>query len=311
MKSVVPYTFRTSAIVDGESVNGNLRRQAADVNRNLSARYTYCPPIIIPFDGVTDVLSTQLRTVLFNRPTSVNPIEIVRVEFFVYAATGVTWTLSANELGGTLTPGWQSITLATAGVTTEAYAVSTMVIPVSTFGVQFQVAGSTAGTITRGWIVLHCRADRGVQGAAPNHAGYTPTLVDAASSSAGSVLDTQLTALATAVTNDATNVTDLRCQCFLARNFTTTQSWNLPSGAGMTGVSFNSNITSAGATGYTTAGTISAVVQTGSGTSTNNLLAGTVSNTTDDPLTTASDVTITMGTVVGTVSLGYIFVWWG
>ena len=201
MKSVVPHTFRTSAIVDGETINGNLRRQASDVARNLDARYTYIPPIIVPFDGVTNALTTQLRTVLFNRPSSTNPIEIVRVEFFVYAASGVTWTLSANQLGGALTPPWGSITLATAGLTTEAYAVSTTVIPVSTFGVQFEVSGSAAGAITRGWIVLHCRADRGVQGAAPNHSSYTPTYVDAASSSAGSVLDTQLTALATAVTN--------------------------------------------------------------------------------------------------------------
>ena len=310
MKSVVPHTFRTSAIVDGETINGNLRRQASDVARNLDARYTYIPPIIVPFDGVTNALTTQLRTVLFNRPSSTNPIEIVRVEFFVYAASGVTWTLSANQLGGALTPPWGSITLATAGLTTEAYAVSTTVIPVSTFGVQFEVSGSAAGAITRGWIVLHCRADRGVQGAAPNHSSYTPTYVDAASSSAGSVLDTQLTALATAVTNDATNVLDLRCQCFLARNFTTTQMWNLPSGAGMTGLGFNGNITSAAATSFTTAGTISAVLATGTGTTANVTITGTVSNTVDAPLTTASDVTITMGTVAGTVSLGYIFVWW-
>jgi hypothetical protein len=86
--------------------------------------------------------------------------------------------------------------------------------------------------------------------------------------------------------------------------------WNLPSGAGMTGLAFNGNITSAAATSFTTAGTISAVLATGTGTSANVTITGTVSDTIDSPLATASDVTITMGTVAGTVSLGYIFVWW-
>ena len=72
MKSVVPHTFRTSAIVDGETINGNLRRQASDVARNLDARYTYMPPIIVPFDGVTNALTTLFLRVRGNIPAKLD-----------------------------------------------------------------------------------------------------------------------------------------------------------------------------------------------------------------------------------------------
>lgn len=304
MKALAPYTFRTGAIVDGEYVNGNLKRGAKDINRNLSRRYTYCPPIVIPMDGVTDALGSVLRSIKFDRPVSTNPIEIIKVEFYVYAASGVTWTLSCTDTS------WSSISLATAGATTEARAQSSTVIAVPNGGVTFTVAGSAAGTITRGWIVLHCRADRGVQGSSPNHAGYTPTLVDATSSSAGSLLDTELTALAAAVTNDSTNNKDLRCQAFVARNFTATQSWNLPSGAGMSGLAYRAYIAATAADAYTTSGSVTGATLTGTGTT--NLVETTnnVTSTSDDPLTTASDFTLTLGTVLGTVELAYVLVWW-
>ena len=69
----------------------------------------------------------------------------------------------------------------------------------------------------------------------------------------------------------------------------------------MTGLGFNGNITSAAATSFTTAGTISAVLATGTGTTANVTITGTVSNTVDAPLTTASDVTITIAVSAGSV----------
>jgi hypothetical protein len=304
MKALTPYTFRTGAIVSDDLVNGNLRRSADDVNRNLEKRYTYCPPIVVPLDGITDVMTAAQRTIRFDRPTANNPVEIVRVELYVYSAAAVVWTLSQA------TTTWSSITLTTAGATTEAYAVSTTPIAVPNGGVDFVLSGASASTLTRAWLVIHCRADRGVQGASPNHAGYSPTFVDSSSSTAGSVLDTQLTALATAVTNDATNDKDLRCACFVARSFSTSQTWNLPSGAGMTGLAWRGYIVATIADAVTTGGSLSAATLTG--TNTTNIVAatGTVTSTSDDPLTTASDFTATLTGVAGTVELAYFFVWW-
>lgn len=304
MKALTPYTFRTGAIVDELNVNGNLRRLADDVNRNLSRRYTYSPPIVVPLDGIANTDTAAQRMVRFDRPTADNPVEVVRVELFVYAASGVTWTLSCSDTS------WNPITVATAGATVEATAESTTVLAIPDGGVDFTVSASGAGTLTRAWMVLHVRCDRGVQGATPNHAGYSPTFVSAATSTAGSTLDTQLTVLAAAVTNDANNAQDLRCQCFVARNFSTSQSWNLPSGAGQTGLAWRGYIVATAADAFTTGGTLSAATLTGTGTS--NIVAGsgTVTSTSDDPTTTGSDITVTLSSVSGTVETAILFVWW-
>jgi len=304
VKALTPYTFRSGAIVDELNVNGNLRRLADDVNRNLSRRYTYSPPIIVPLDGIANTDTAAQRTVRFDRPTANNPVELVRVELHIYAASGVTWTLSCSDTS------WSPITAATAGATTEVTAESTTVLAIPNGGVDFTISGSAAGTLTRAWLVLHVRCDRGVQGAAPNHAGYSPTLVSAATSSAGSILDTELTALAAAVTNDATNASDLRCQCFVARNFSTSQSWNLPSGAGQTGLAWRGYIVATAADAATTGGTLSTATLTGTGTSNIVAASGTVTSTSDDPLTTGSDITVTLTGVSGTVETVILFVWW-
>lgn len=304
-----PYTFRTDGIVDDNLVNGNLRAGADYVNDNLSRRYTNAPPIIVPLDGVTDTMTTALRTIRFARPTANNPVEVVRVEFYCYAASGVTWTLSASGTG----VAWDSITLDTAGATTEAYAVSTTPIAVPTGnGVDFVVSGSAAGTLTRAWLVLHVRCDRGVQGASPSFAPYTPTYVDSsvAAASMASSLDTQLTALAAAVTRDANAQSDLRCQCFVARNFSALQEWNMPSGAGMTGLGYNAYIVATAADEYQPDASLSGPALVATGTSNIVASTGTVASTNDDPTDTADDVLVQFGTITGTVELGYIFVWW-
>lgn len=304
MKALTPYTFRNTAIVDELAVNGNLRRAADDVNRNLSRRYTYSPPIVVPLDGIANTDTAAQRTVRFDRPTANNPVELVRVELHVYAATGVTWTVTCSD--GT----WLPISVATAGATTEVQTESRTVLAIPNGGVDFVVSASGASTLTRAWLVLHIRSDRGVQGAAPSHVGFSPTFVDAATSTAGSVLDTQLTALATAVTNDATNALDLRCQCFVARNFSTTQTWSLPSGAGQTGLAWRGYIVATAADAFTTGGSLSASTLTGTGTG--NIVAGsgTVASTSDDPTNTASDIAITLSSISGTVETAILFVWW-
>lgn len=304
MKAITPYTLRSGAIVDGEGVNDNLRTSARNVGRNLSRRYTHAPAVIIPLDTVTDALTSALRSIVFDRPTANNPVEIEGVELVIYATAGVTWTLSVS--GAT----WSSITLDTAGTTTEAKAVSDQAIAVPNGGVTFTVSASGASTIARGWIALYLRNDRGVQGVAPNHAGYTPTFVDATTSSAGSVLDTQLTALAAAVTNDATNSADLRCACFLARNLTVDQSWNLPSGAGFTGLTWRGYIVATAADQFDVGGSLSGATLTGTGTSNIVSATDTVTSTADAPTTAASDFSIDFTGIVGPVELAYVFVWW-
>lgn len=303
MKALTPYIFGTGNIVDEEAVNGNLRRAAADVARNLSRRYTRMPAIIVPLDGVVDTDTAALRSIVFDRPTADNPVEIIKVELFIYAATGVTWTLSVS--GAT----WESLSVDTAGASSEAYAVSAQPIAVPNGGVTFTLSGSAAGTITRGWMVLHCRADRGVQGASPDHSGYEPSYVNADTSSAGSVLDAELEALADAVARDGANDVDLRCACVLARNFSTSKEWRFPSGGGADGLAWRGYLVAGAGDEVAIGGTLDSgnIVATGTG----DIVAGTglVDPTADDPTDTADDITVTLSPT-GTVELAYAFIWW-
>ena len=309
MKSLTPNTFRTGGIVDDERVNGNLRRAADDVNRNLDKRYTYCPPIVVPLDGMANTDGAGVRTIRFARPAqnADRPIEIVRVEIYIYSAGGANWTVTQSQTT------WASLVVATAGSTTEAYAVSTTPIAVPTgTGVDFVFSADAASTLTRAWMVIHCRADRGVQGAAANHAGYSPTFVDSSTSTAGATLDAQLTALAAAVTRDTANANDLRCVCLARRNFTTTglSIWNLPSGAGFTGLGYNAVISATNLDAVTLSGSLGTPTITGTGTANIVTSTGTPTSTSDDPLTTASDFVVGMSSVSGTIESFYIFVWW-
>lgn len=307
MKALVPNLFRTGGIVDGEDVNDNLRAIADDVNRNLSRRYTYCT-VAIPLDGMTNAMTAAERTINFNPPVNgggfARTVSVVETKLSIYATAGVTWTLSGTSLTN-------SISLTTAGATTEATAVSSQVMEAnSSSAFSFTLAGSAASTIARGTLYLTIRSDRFAQ-PSTDATPYTPTYVDASSSSAGSVLDTQLTAAATAVTNDAAAAEDLRCECFLARNFSTDQVWTMPSGAGRT---------AAGVRGYIVATAADAVdvkdqggtlfSLTGTGTSNTVSGSGTQANRSDGPTSTANDTVVTISPTVGTIELCYVFFWW-
>jgi hypothetical protein len=151
-----------------------------------------------------------------------------------------------------------------------------------------------------------------VQGAAVNHAGYTPAFVDSATSTAGATLDAELTALAAAVTRDTTNALDLRCVCLMARGnaATSTNFWNLPSGAGQTGLAYNAAIVSTNLDFVTLSGSLGTPTITGTGTANIVTSTGNVTSTTDDPTVTASDFVVGFSAVSGSIELLYIFVWW-
>lgn len=305
MKALVPNTFRTGTIVDGEDVNDNLRAIADDVNRNLSRRYTYCT-VPIALDGVTDALSAALRSIRFATPSS-RKTTIVGVKLSIYATAGVTWTLTCSLSSHT----FNSIALTTAGATTEATAISTQNLEVASgTPATFTLAGSAASTIARGTLYLTLRSDRFSQ-PSTTATPYSPTFVDASSSSAGSVLDTQLTAAATAVTNDAAAAEDLRCECFIARNFSASQIWTMPSGAGRTAAGVIGSIVATAADAADIkdqGGTLFSLTGTGTSNTVNG--TGTQASRSDDPTDTTDDTVVTISPTSGTIELLYTFFWW-
>lgn len=315
MKSIVPYTFRTGGIVDMESVNGNLRQMAQDVNRNLSRRYTYWQ-MVAPIAGMLSSDTEELRSFYFHSTLNIN-MSLVSVEAVIYAATGATWTV--NITNGAFS---DSFTVATAGTTTKAsgalsrvFSMETAVFvskpawsPSGQTGIYITLSSSVASTIVSGYLVLHWRCDRGNGG---DHSGYTPTLLQSTTSSAGSILDTQLTAFENAVLRDTNNNRDIRVELFVGRNFSSALTWAVPNGGGRTALFGRPFVVCT--SGRSCNFAITAANQNVAGIGTTSIVSGTSilqNNGTDNPISAGSDTTVTFTPSGGTVELAYCTVIW-
>ena len=310
MKAVMPYTFRTGGIVDAEAINGNLRAGAGDVGRNLSRRYTYSQ-CVVPISGIANTSTVDQRTIFHRNPLAT----LVAVEAVIYSASGATWTIDISN-GSTS----DSFTVATAGATTKSSGglsrmfsvsqggsfVSALWSPSIVSGNQFVLSCPTASTITHGYLVLHYRGDR-ANGA--DHSGYTPSLVQATTSSAGSVLDTQLNNLAAAVTRDTNNAADFRIECFVARNFSTVQTWAVPNGADRSQPAANIYVLGAAGRSVTFFDTSASksVAANGTGLVFDTLVA---TSAVDDPTNSANDTVVTFTPVGGSIDLACMFLIW-
>jgi hypothetical protein len=217
-----PHRLVTGDQLDLERVNDNLEKLASDLNRSMDLRYTYSTSIV-PLGGLTNASAEAARTFRLRRPFAAMRYEVVGVELVVYSTAGATWTLSCSETA------WPSITLATAGATTEARAVSPSRVQVAASnGIDFIVSSTDTSTITAGYLVAHFRADRGSQG--DTYTRYTPTLLNAASSTAGTTLDTELNAYEDSVDFNTAADSDLRIETFCVRGVNTSQTWRFPGG---------------------------------------------------------------------------------
>lgn len=302
---MVPHRFVDASNLDMEKVNDDLEAIARDVNRNLSRRYTYSS-LTFDISGLTDASATALRTCTVGDPDAGGGITVVGVELVIYTATAVTWTVTCSDTT------WPSLTLATtASATTESLAESNSTVQIGA-ATTFIISASGASTITNGYLVLHLRCDRGNQGAA--HTAFAPTLVDSSTSTAGSVLDTQLTNAATSVAADTANNKDLRCECFVVRGLAAGASvvWRLPSGArrkaahalifAVADVTETVTFDIDGQSNSLVGGGVAAIVSDNIDTS------GTAA---DAPMTAASDTIVTISDAgAATALLAYCLVFW-
>jgi hypothetical protein len=311
MKAVVPHRWFTGDVLSGSDVNENLRAIARDIKRSQDRRYTYCS-VVIPIDGVADTDTAAERTVPVPHAvfSGAYPVDVVGVELSVYATAGATWTATVtDENSRTL-----AIDVATAGATTEAYDATNVPLQLSTSDeLQFVLSASAASTITRGTLTVHLRCDRHQQNGG-TLTTYTPGLVNASSSTAGSVLDTELTNSQLAVTSDETNTSEMRCVCFMANDLTAAQTWRLPSGAGTTVLNATMYVVgvAARAVDMLVSQTPGSTTLTVTATGTSNLVDGssTIARTSnDDPTDTADDVVVTLTPTGGTMSRVFAFIW--
>lgn len=307
--SLVPNRFVTATNLDPEAINDNLEALAADIQRNLDKRYTYSS-FDLNLDGVTNASAQVLRELAIRLVSSAEPWEVFMVEFYIYAAGTEMWTLTCSDTT------WPSITTTAAGATTESTpAISLIPVPItsSSADVTFTASCPNASTITAGKIVVHVRSDRGNQDGL-SHAGYTPTLLNSASSTAGATLDTELNAAATAVGHDTANQLDTRIECFTIRGVasgtTITMKW--PSGVHDPLFMYVYQV-SATDTVTATYGSSAAVAVAGTGAAARARGSRTLTATTvpDDPMTVASDTTLTLVySGGGTTLLTYVVIFY-
>ncbi len=312
---MIPLTPRrfenTGGTFDMEAANDNFEAIAANLDRNLGKRYTYSEQRF-DFDGITEASAAVLRAFAIRRPAASNGVEVCAVEVVIFAAGAVVWTVSCSDTS------WPSITVTAAGATTEATAISDMPVPVTSASTDliFTLSPATASTITRGYLVVHLRCDRGNQGT--SHASYAPALLNSASSTAAATINTELDALTTAVGHDTANDVDLRCECFSVRGLASGSSvvWRLPSGVREI---LGSTQYIVGAAGSIATGTVTGTGLTGSSAAATSTGATTLVAATDaasgsmndDPTDTADDATVTIAITGGvTADLAYLLLWW-
>lgn len=309
MKALIPFTFRTGAIVDDEAVNGNLRALQRDIQRVADRRYTYST-LTFDLDGMADTDTAAARTIKIIHPASITAyFEIVGVELSVYATAGVTWTLT--DVGG-LTSSLETLTVDTAGTSTEAYDSSNR--PLVAGDDQYasvRLSASAASTISRGTLTVHIRTDRHKQ----NNTAigtFSPTMVTATTSTAAATLNALITAADTARDTNAGNTTDLRGFSVAISNLVTARTVRLPGMRTKSALQITGTVVAG--VGESVAISDGTNTLTLNGTGTSNLVEGTATLAAfpgDDPTDTGDDLVLTLTPSGGIIERVVAFLWWG
>ena len=309
MKALIPYTFRTGAIVDEEAVNGNLRALARDIQRVADRRYTYST-LTFDLDGLADTDTDAARTIKIIHPASITAyFEIVGVELSIYATAGVTWTLT--DVGG-LTSSLETLSVDTAGTSTEAYDSSNR--PLVAGDDQYasvRLSASGASTISRGTLTIHIRTDRHKQ----NNTAigtFAPTMVTATTSTAASVINNLLTAADTARDTNAANATDMRGFSVAITGLAAARTVRLPGMRNKTALNLTGTVVAG--VGESVAISDGTNTLTLNGTGTSNLVEGTATLAAfpgDDPTDTGDDLVLTLTPSGGSIERVVAFLWWG
>lgn len=309
MKALIPFTFRTGAIVDDEAVNGNLRALQRDIQRVADRRYTYST-LTFDIDGLADTDTDAARTIKIVHPGSIAAyFEIVGVELSIYATAGVTWTLT--DIGG-LTTALETLSVDTAGTSTEAYDSSNR--PLVAGDDQYasvRLSASAASTISRGTLTVHIRTDRHKQ----NNTAigtFSPTMVTATTSTAAATLNALITAADTARDTNAANATDLRGFSVAITGLASARTLRLPGMRTKSALQITGTVVAG--VGESVAISDGTNTLTLNGTGTSNLVEGTATLAAfpgDDPTDTGDDLVLTLTPSGGTIERVVAFLWWG
>lgn len=222
----VPHRFIDTENCDVERVNDDLQAIAADIRESLGKRYTHACSAMYPLAGITNALTDAERRFAVRAPNATTKLAVSQIELSIYAAAGVTWTLTCSN---TNIP---TLVVETVDTTKEGYAILSVPIAIedSAADVTWTLSASGASTIVAGWLTFTFRNDRGNQGT--SHAPYVPTLLNALSSTDAATINAQTTLIGAAVVRDAANDVDLRVEVFAVRALAVgaSRTWRLPQG---------------------------------------------------------------------------------
>lgn len=305
-----PFRLASGKQLDPEGVNDNLEKMTADLDRSMDLRYSYSDHIF-EIDGVVNTDTAAERTYRLKRHVTAARYEVVGVELVVFATAGVAvvWTLTCGDAD------WPAISVTAAGATTEARAVSPSRAQVpSGDGLDFVLSCTSTSTIADGsYIVFHMRTDRGSQG--DTYTRYAPTLLSAASSTAGSTLDTELTAYQASVVLNTAADKDYRFETFRVKDLldTTARTWRIPGGAYRWGGVHLATVSAIGDDLELRVGGSLVATASGAGLS---MIGSTVGDFTGaitpgtDPMDPADDTIVALTANGGTISVGYVTIIW-
>lgn len=304
-----PFRLASGKQLDPEGVNDNLEKMTADLNRSMDLRYSYSEHVFW-ITGI-DVFDTEAqRTFRIKRHIAAARYEVVGVELVIFssASPAVTWTLSCSDAD------WPAISLETAGTATEARAISPSRAQVPAGdGLDFVLSSSATSLITRGYIIFRMRTDRGAQG--DTYTRYSPTLLNAASNTAGSTLDTELTSYQASVVLNTAADKDYRFETYSVRGLSSgaSREWRIPGGAYRWGGVHLANASAVGRDLELRIGGSLVATAAGGGAS---VTTSTVADFTGlitpgtDPMDPADDTTITLTANGGTIAHGYVTIVW-
>ncbi len=313
MRPFTPNAFFTGDTLDMEKLNDNLEHAARDIKNSMDRRYTYSHARL-DLDGVTNASAQVLRELALRLPADTRRVEVCAVEVVIYATASVDWVLSCSDTA------WPSITVTGAGSTTEATGSSGIPVQIASDSTDTLFTMATAGvsTITRGYVIVHFRCDRWIQDPSI-YTPYKPTLLTSASTGVNTLLDTELTSVASKVAADTSADIDIRCEISSTRNLAAAGSvaFRAPSGArrilrvqGYVVAAATETVT------FSVSGGITIITfdVTGAGVAaraTGGADAGVDATQADDPMDASDDASISMIDIgAASALLAYVVIWW-
>lgn len=312
MNPIIPNLFRTGERLDHRRVAENAYQTKSDIEDSLARRWTTCT-VVFPLDSVSSSTAENLRRLALWVPSGFNlELEVVRIRVWAVGTANKKVTVTTSFDGPTIEVTMAGTTMA--DQKGDAAPCSSIVNSTTLKYITAEV--ESGGTISRGAIEVTLRADRGRQGASPDHSGYDPTVLAPRDNAKSSIADAIHSDFEAASDRHIDNDQDVRLGLYVLRSPTGTNQFRIPAdGMRVAGISVLFVVAATADVDWnlkTTGGSSQARVQDGAlgtGQSEDDAAAGPYQMG-GTPTNVSSDLLLEFILASGTVDLTYCFVWY-